>query len=113
GSDYDVRPGRGGVLVGQRGWMPVKKRVRLEREMVEGQMRRARLERRVDIGARLGQRLLGERDHEIEVDVVERVPGDFDRAPSFAVVVNAAERFEVLGIEGLNADREPIHAGFE
>src|SRR5947208_15719756 len=87
--------------------MPVEKRIRLEREMIEGQMRGAGLERGFDVGARLGERLLGERHHEIEIDVVERVLGDFDRAPRFAVVVDSAERLQVLRVEALDADREP------
>ncbi len=59
------------IVIRQHGRMPVEKRVRLEREMVEGQMRGAGLERGFGVGARLGERLLGKRHHEIEIDVVE------------------------------------------
>ena len=79
--------------------------------MVERQVRRAGLERGLDVGARFVGRLPGERIHEIEVDVVEGVPRNLDRAVRFLVVMNAAERFQVLGIEALDADREAVHAG--
>ena len=60
--------------------------------MVEGQMRHAGRQRGFGIGARLGERLLGQRDHEVEIDVVEMLLCDIDRAPRFAVVVDASER---------------------
>ena len=80
------------ILVRQRGRMPVEERVRLEREVVERQMRRAGRQRGFGVGARLGERLLGQRDHEVEIDVIEMLLCDIDRAPGFAIVVDASER---------------------
>ena len=74
-------------------------------------MRRAGGERLRHVGFGLRERLLGQRVHQVEVEVVEARVRDLDRAPRLAVVVDPAERLQVRRIEALDADRQPVHAG--
>src|SRR5882672_8006499 len=90
--------------------MPVEVRVRLDRQVVERQVRDTGIDRCVDVGARFIQGLAGQRVHQIEIDVVEVFARDIDRTPGFAAVVDAAERLEMPWIEALDADGETCHA---
>jgi hypothetical protein len=101
----------GGIVVGQRRRVPEEVRVRLDREVVEGQVRHARRDRRGDIRARLVRGLARQRVHQVEVDVVEVLARDLDRAPRLGLVVDAPQRRQVPGIEALDSDREARHAG--
>ena len=87
---------RGGqFLVRQRRGKAVEEGVRLERQVIEGEMRRAGRERFRHVGLGLGERLPGQRIHQVEVEVVEARMRDLDRAPRLAIVVDPAERLQV------------------
>ena len=70
-------------------------RVGFERELVVRQVRRLQRERALDVVHRHLQRLLGQRVHQVEVDVVvTRVLRELHRAVGFATVVDAAQALQ-------------------
>ncbi len=84
--------------------------IRLDGQVICGEVPRRELDRRRKVGLRLHQGLLGQAVHEIEVDVVEVGAGDLDRAARLMVIVNATERLEMPRVEALYADRQAIDA---
>ena len=62
----------------------------------------------LDVGERRVERLPGQAVHEVEVDVVEVLLRDPDRAPRLVRVVDAAQRLEVRIVEALDADGQPV-----
>ena len=89
----------------------MEQRVGLERQVIERQVRRRERERRGEIGFGLGDRLLRQRVHQVEVDVAEDRERRFGGAPRLVGVVHAAERLQVLRVEALDAERQAVHAG--
>ncbi len=73
-------------------------------------MRRACGERRLHVAIRVLRRLLRQRVHQIEVEVLEVRVRDLHRAVRLAFVVDAAERGKMLRVEALDPDRETVHA---
>ena len=98
----------GQVVGGQFRWMPVEHRVRLERQLVGRQVRGTPANALLDVGERPVERLPGQAVHEVEVDVVEVLLRDPDRAPRLVRVVDAAQRLEVRIVEALDADGQPV-----
>ena len=88
-------------------------RVRLERQVIERQMRRRERKRSGEIRARGVHRLLRQRVHEIEVHVAEDHQRGFRGAPRLVGVVHAAQRLQRDRVEALDAERQPVHAGAE
>src|SRR5690606_17883025 len=85
----------GGVVVGQRGRVPEERRVRLQRQVVAGQVLGAEGQRRVEVGQRAGDVLARQRVHQVEVHAIEVLLRDGDRAARLGAVVDAAQRGEV------------------
>ncbi len=102
---------RSRVIVRQLRREAVEIRVGFQRQVVGREMRRREADGRFDICARLRQCLLRQAVHQIEVEIIEVRMRDFDRAPGLCIIVNAAERFEMRGIETLDADREAVDPG--
>ena len=88
----------------------MKKRVRLDRQLIKGEMRRREFQRGSDVRARVLGALSGKRIHEIQVDIAEDVERRRCGRARFAFVVHAPERREVQGIEALHAQRQAIDA---
>ena len=107
---FDVRRR---VLVGQRRRRAMEQRVGLERQVIERQVRRRERERRGEVGLRALDRLLRQPVHQVEVDVAEDHERGFGGAARLVVVVHAAERAQLRGIEALDAERQAIDAGRE
>ena len=99
------------VGVGQRRRLEEEGGVRLQRQVVGGEVRRAEGRRRRDVGARLLERLPGQGVHQVEVGVVEVLQGKFDGVPRLVRVVDAPEGGEVARIEALHADGKTVDAG--
>ena len=57
-----------------------------------------------------GQRLAGQRVHQVEVEGVKRLRGFFDGGQGLRAVVHAAQRQQVRVVEALHADRQPRDA---
>ena len=67
--------------------------------------------RLIQIGHRLGVVLIRQAVHQVQIQVVEAGPArHLDGAEGFAVVMNAAQRLQMLGVETLDADRQAIDA---
>src|SRR5262249_34784861 len=64
------------------------------------------LYRRRGIGFGIEQRLLGQRIHQVEIDVVEVRPSDFDRAARLRVIMYATKRSQMPWIEALHPNRQ-------
>ena len=99
------------ILVGQRWWVFVKDGVGFERELVDRQMRRRPLQRLIDIALGIGQRLTGQADHQIKIEVVEHASSGLDSTARLRAIVHAAQRGKLGIVEGLDADRQTIDAG--
>ena len=94
---------RGQLIVWKLRRMTMEQGVRLDRQMIKGDVRRRDVPRGRDVGARVGNGLAGQRIHQIQIDVAE----DFERGkrglPGFVLVVNASERAEKPRVEALHA----------
>ena len=73
-------------------------------------MRRREREGRREVGLRLGHGLARQRVHQVEVDVAEDRERRLGRTPRLVGVVHATERHQVLRIEALDAERQPVDA---
>ena len=89
----------------------MKKCVRLDRQLIEREMRRGEFQRSRDVRVRVLGALSGQRIHEIKIDVAEDVERRRRRGARLALVVHASERREVRGIEALHAQRQAVDAG--
>ena len=98
------------VVVGQWRGTAMKKRVRLDRQLIEGKMRRQKFQRGRDVRVRIVGPLAGQRIHEIQVDVAEDLERRRGGGARFAFVVHTPERHKVRGIEALHAQRQAIDA---
>jgi hypothetical protein len=58
----------------------------------------------------LFQRLAGQREHQVEVEVVEVGVRDLDRLLRLVLVVDAAQRLQMPAVEALDADRQAVDA---
>src|SRR6185437_12614581 len=85
--------------------------VRLERELVERQVRRLESERGGKIVGAAGERLARQGVHQIDVERLERKARFLDRGARFGAVVNTPERPKHRVVEALHADRQAGHAG--
>ncbi len=89
----------------------MEQRVRLDGQVIEGQVRRRKLQRCRDVGARVSRRLSRQCIHEVEVDVAEdrqrRGRGD----ARLMRVVDATQRLKKARVEALYAQRQPVDAG--
>ena len=72
-------------------------------------MRRRECERGVNIGQRFCEVLPGQAVHHIQIKIIEMLARDADGAPRLRVVVYTSQRFQVLRIKTLYAQRQPIH----
>jgi hypothetical protein len=99
------------VVVGQRRRRVVERRVRLQRQVIGRDVADPAADRRGDVGFGLCQRLTRQRVHQVEIDALEIGQRQFDRAPRFGAVMDAAQRGELGVVETLHADRQPGHAG--
>ena len=86
---------------------------RLERQLVARKVRGAERERGLEVGERALARLLRQRIHQVEVEVVEARGGEFrDRGADLAGTVDPPEHRERRRIERLRAERDAVDAGF-
>ena len=86
-------------------------RVRLERQLVAGDMGRLQTNRRLDVGLRHLERLAGQRVHDVDVEVVEARRGRLgDTATYVVAAVDSPDGLQTVVVEGLCADRQPIDA---
>ena len=81
-----------------------------------GQVVRREVRRRIRNGAfnirhRVGNALPGQSVHDIEVEIPEVLTRNLDGGARLLVVVYAAEGFEPVRVEALDADRQPVDAG--
>ena len=94
---------RGQLIVWKLRRMTMEQGVRLDRQMIKGDVWRRDVQSGRDVGARVGNGLAGQRIHQIQIDVVE----DFERGkrgrPGFVLVVNASEHAEKPRVEALHA----------
>ena len=75
-------------------------------------MRRLQRERALDVVLGHRQRLLRQRVHQVEVDVVEAgVLRQLHRGLGLAAVVDAAQALQAAVVEALDAEAEAVHAG--
>ena len=112
------QPGLDGVLhvgaavgIGQRGRRDGERRVRLDGELVAGQVRRRESERLLRVGECLFDGLSRQAVHQVEVEIVEVMRGERRGAARLSGVVDAAERLELRRIEALDAERQAVDAG--
>ncbi len=73
-------------------------------------MRRCAVQRLPHIGLRLRERLARQREHQVEIEVVEAALRNLDRLQCLSAIVDATERSQFRLIEGLDADRQTIDA---
>ena len=73
-------------------------------------MRRAQTHCMIDVSKRFRQRLLRQRVHQIEIEVVEIIARDRHGAARLVIVVNSAQCFEVGWIKTLDPDRQTVNA---
>src|SRR5690242_8921998 len=101
----------GGIVIGQR-WRTLGEwRARLERQLVMGDVRRTEHDRAFDIRQRALQWLVRQRVHQVEVDVVTAgVLCELYRCLGLGSRMDAAERAQLLVIETLHAERDPVDA---
>src|SRR6056297_4263719 len=86
--------------------------VRLQRELVMGNMRRLQGERRRDVRQRALHALVREREHDVQVEIVEaRAPGLVDRGAGLGRGMDAPERCEGGVVEALRAQRYSVDPG--
>jgi len=85
--------------------------VRLERQVVDGQVRRAQRQRDVQVAAQLREALLRQRVHQVEVEGLEEAGRRLDRGAGLRRVVDAADALQRRVVEALHADRQPRHPG--
>lgn len=78
--------------------------------MIKRQMRRRERERGFEIRAAFVERLVRQREHQVEIEVLERARGDLDRGARLRGVVNPPERLQMRFVEALDADRQAIDA---
>ena len=97
-----------GIVVRQHRRELRENRVRLQRQVVQRQVRRRRGNRDAKVGARLFQRLPGQRIHQVEIEIVEMPMRDLDGATRLCIVMNAAERLQMFAVEALNTDRQTV-----
>ena len=100
-----------GVGRGQFGREGGEARVRLERQLVAGQVGRRKGECGLDIGQRFGLRLPGQAVHQIEVEALEMFGGERRRDPRLGAAVDAPEGREMAVVEALDPERQAIDAG--
>ena len=99
------------VVVGHGRRMLGKEGVGLDRQVVDAQVRRLEGQRLPQIRLELGQRLLRQRIHQVDIESVEGRGGLFDRGHRLGAVVHAAERLQLRVVEALHADRQARDAG--
>ncbi len=100
------------VLVGALGREPVKKRVRLDGELVVGNMAHAMIKRLLEVGERAAERLPGQAVHEVDVDALEAGgTRHFHRPVRAAGIVDTADTLQCRVVEALNPDGQAIDTG--
>src|SRR6185437_7406275 len=86
----------------------MKQCIRLQGEMVSGNMRDTVGDRGLDIVPGLLHCLMRERIHQIKIYIVKILLSDFDRAMRLDAVVYSSQRLKMPGVETLNADGQAI-----
>ena len=81
-----------GIVIRQRRRIAVEQGIRLQRQVVAGQMLRLVFQRDAHILLGLCQRLLRQGVHQVEVDIVEMALRDIDRTACFIRIVDAPQR---------------------
>jgi hypothetical protein len=84
--------------------------IRLDCQVIHGQVRRLESERRPKISVQLRQRLIRQSIHQVEIEVFEMRSRDVDRCTRLSLVVNTPQFLKMPRIEALDADRQAIHA---
>ena len=98
------------IGIGQRRRMAVEQRIGLERQLIERKVRRRERDRGGGVGLRVGDGLLRQRVHEVEVDVAEDRERGVGRRARLVRVVDAPQRRELVRREALDAQRQPVDA---
>ena len=78
--------------------------IRLEGQVISGDVGNTTCYRGFDIISRLFQRLMRQGIHQIEIHIVEILPGNFYRPMSFPAIMYPAQRLKVPGVEALDTD---------
>ena len=100
------------LVIRQRRRVKCETGIRLDGQLIPGQMRGFQCQRGFQIAQRVGHTLAGQAVHQIEIEIVEAgFDGPFRRAPRFQLAVNATEPLQLRGIEALHANRQAIDAG--
>src|ERR1041384_5425775 len=101
----------GDVVLGKRGRLAPEHGIRLESQLVRGNMRQSEAQGLVQIGPRHCGGLSGQRGHDVDVHVVEACERRLDGAARLAGGMDPAERVEHAIVEALHADGDAVHAG--
>ena len=101
----------GGVLVGHHGRELGEIGVGLEREVIDRQVRRIEAERDVEVPVQIGQRLPGQRIHQVEVEGLEVARGLVERGARLVGAVDTAQAFKETVVEALHAHAQARDAG--
>ncbi len=102
----------GEVVFGQaRRRLHREARVRLQRQVIDAQVRWLEGERPPQVALAARQVLAGQRVHQVDVESVEGTPRLLDRGDGLGLVVHAAQQLELRVVEALHADRQPRDAG--
>ena len=98
------------VFVRHRGREARKQRVGLQREVVARQVRRRERQGLRQVCAQLGQRLLGQRIHQVQVEGLEQLGGCLGRRTGLSPVMHAPQRLQLGVREALDAQRQAVDA---
>ncbi len=78
--------------------------IRLESQVISGDVGNTTLYRSLDVILRFFQYLVWQAIHQIEIHIVEILPGNFYRPMSFAPIMYPAQRLKVPGAEALDTN---------
>ena len=99
------------IVVRQRRRLMREHCVRLQRQVVTGEVLRLVLQSALHILHRLIQRLPRQRIHQVEIDIVEMLLRNFYRVFGFSRRMDAPQRLQMGIVKTLDAERQTIYAG--
>ena len=95
-----------GVVFRQHRRLIPEHRVRLQRQLIPGNVRRLQRNGLAQIAQGIVQRLIGQTVHQVEVEVIEPgLPRHARRTHGFVTVVDAAKGLKLLLLKALDTDR--------
>ena len=98
------------VVVRHRGREAREQRVRLQREVIARQVRRREGPGLRQVRTQLGQRLLGQRIHQVQVEGLEQLGGGLGGGTGLGSVVHPSQCLQLGVREALDAQRQAVDA---